>query len=148
MQRVVKNSDDLQRLYAFLGDAPHPFTFSFVAGEKRSNPQNALMHKWYAELSKQRGDVTPETVRAECKLQFGVPIMRRDDAEFRSWYDETIKPLPYEVKVRLFEMLDPAVTSKMTVGQLTEYLDNMGRFYREAGFYLTDPELRKYGDMA
>ena len=144
MHRVVKNSDDLIRLYSDLGNMQHPFTASIVLGEKRTNPQNSISHKWYAEIAKQRGDVTASRVRAECKLQFGARILCRDDAGFRAWFDETLRPLGWAMIVELFERLEPQVTSKMTKGQLSEYLDSMGNYYREKGFVLTDPELRKY----
>lgn len=139
MQRVIKNSDDLTRLFAFLGDAQQPFTVSFVKGGKRSNPANALTFKWYAEIAQQRGDTRASEVRAESKLRFGVPILRRDDAEFRDKYDASFKPLPYEMKLRAFEALEPEVTSKMTVPQMSEYMDNMSQYYRERGFFLSDP---------
>lgn len=141
---VVKNSDNLLALYHRLGDMPQPFTASIVGGEKRSNPQNNTIHMWYAQVGKELGDQTDLDVRAECKLRFGVPILRRDNAAFGQWYDETIRPLDYETKLRLFLMLDPAITSTMTKGQLGEYMDAMMRAYSEAGVILTDPSLQGY----
>ena len=144
MQHVVKTPKDLGHLYVRLADMPQPFTVSIVKGEKRSKPQNSTIHMWYGEVARQLGDVSPEEIRAQCKLEIGAPILRRDDAGFRADYDAMFKPLPYAHKLRLFQRLDPNITSKMTVGQLREYMDEMQRRYADAGITLTDPEARKY----
>jgi hypothetical protein len=99
---------------------------------------------WYSEIARQLGDTTDVEVRAECKLIFGVPILRRDDAAFLLRYDRDFKPLDQVQKRRIFEALDPAITSLMSTVQLKEYMDAMQRHFSQAGVYLTDPELRKY----
>jgi len=142
--QVVKDSDDMVRLQVRLAQSPQPFTVSVVAGEKRTNPQNKTIHGWYGEIARHLGDTPAEKVRAECKLQFGVPILRRDDAEFRDWYDSAIRWMEYEQKREMFLHLDPQVTSKMTVKQLSEYMETMMRHFSEAGVILTDPSLQGY----
>lgn len=141
---VLRDPSDLVRWIDFLSGQEYPATVSFTAGEKRTTPQNRTIHLWYGEAATLLGDTTEEDVRAECKLQFGVPILRRDDAAFRLEYDTTFKPLPYELKRKLFKVLDPAITSRMTVKQLKEYMDGMRQHFDEAGIRLTDPDARKY----
>lgn len=119
-----------------------PFEATFNNDRKRSLPQNRTIHGWYGEIARHLGDVTPNQVRAMCKLEIGVPILQREDLDFREWYQGTIRPLDYAFKLALFERLDPAVTSKMSVKQLTEYMDAMQRRYLEAGVFLTIPEER------
>ena len=41
-------------------------------------------------------------------------------------------------------VFDIPFTRKMRVPQLTLYMDEMGRYWRGQGVYLTDPELQKY----
>lgn len=145
--RIIRDIGDIERLAIFLRNRAIPCTVSIADGATRTPPQNRLIHDWYGQIARQAGDQTPEEVRAQCKLQFGVPILRRENAAFRAEYDAAFKPLPYETKLRLFRLLDPPVTSLMTTKQLSEYADAMSRQYREAGFVLTDPEAQKYGAM-
>lgn len=147
-QVVIKTPDDAARLYARLGQHPMPFTVSWVKGEKRSNEQNRTVNMWYGEIARQLGDVDAQDVRAQCKLEVGVPILRRDDVAFKADYDAMFRPLPYEHKITLFKRLEPAVTSIMSTGQLKEYMDEIQRRYAQAGVRLTDPEARKHEAMA
>lgn len=142
--RVLHNAMDLVEWLNFLGKKSYPMTVSFTEGEKRTPPQNRTINMWYSEAAVKLGDTTTEDVRAECKLQFGVPILRRDDAAFLLEYDANFKPFPYETKRKLFKALEPAITSRMTVKQLKEYMDAMRAHFAKGGVHLTDPELRKY----
>lgn len=142
--RVLKSSDDLLPWFSDLGKLSFPMTVSATEGAKRTNPQNRTINMWYEEAAKALGDTTAEDVRAECKLQFGVPILRRDDAAFLLDYDTTFKPLPYAQKRDIFKALEPAITSKMLVKQLKEYMDKMQQHFAQAGITLTDPEAKKY----
>jgi len=144
--RIIRDGGDILGLAKFLHTRKLPLTITIMAGAKRSDAQNRLIQKWNGEITDQRGDVTFEEVRAENKLVFGVPILRRDDPAFKETYDATFRPLPYEAKLKLFVALDPAVTRKMTTKQLSEYCDTLQRHYLEQGFRLTDPEALKYGD--
>lgn len=97
------------------------------------------------EIAAQLGDRTPEDVRGECKLTFGVPILRNENDAFRIKYDEVIKPLPYELKLKLMmEPFDFGVTRIMTTRQKTNYLDAVHRHYSEMGLVLTNPEDLKF----
>ena len=143
--RVIRTHGDIAGLAKLLGVRKLPVTVTIMAGAKRTDAQNRLIQRWNGEIAEQRGDMTFEEVRAENKLQFGVPILRRDDEAFRETYDATFRPLPYAAKLALFVHLDPAVTRKMTTKQLSEYCDVLQRHYLELGFRLTDPEALKYG---
>ena len=74
-----------------------------------------------------------------------VPILRREDPEFRAKYDENLKPLPYEVKMScMMEPIDMPVTRRMSKDAKTEYLDEMARHWSAQGVRLTDPEAVKW----
>jgi len=124
-----------------------PMTVSQTKGAKRTRPQNRTIHLWYGELAVQRGDVTPADVKAECNLQFGRPILARDDAEWESAFGYIFDALSYPAKLKAIRVLDVPFTRRMTVPQLKEYMDAMQTEYRSQGFHLTDPEMQKYGDM-
>lgn len=137
-QRVVKNEDDLALLKVFLDQRKRPFTVDVTDGRDRSHEQNNLVHKWYAEISEQSGEVR-EDVRARCKLEIGVPILRRDSKPFRTTYDRLIRPLDYADKLDLVRATDMPVTRLMNVGQMTEYMDEVFRRHAEFGIALTVP---------
>ena len=57
---------------------------------KRSLDHNAISHIWYAQVANELRENTPEGVHCECKLRFGVPILRAEDDDFRAFYDRAI----------------------------------------------------------
>lgn len=139
--RIIRTDADLADYVTLLGTLKRPFTAEHRQGADRSLDQNALQFKWAQEASQQRGDMTVEEVRCEWKLHFGVPILRAENDDFRAVYDEAIKPLPYELKLKAMRFIP--VSSEMTVKQMTAYLDTIQRECAEQGIRLTDPETRK-----
>lgn len=124
-----------------------PFTVEIVDGRRRSSEQNRLQRQWINEIAEQLGDRTPEEVRAECKLRFGVPILRAESEIFRKKYDRLIKSMPYETKLELMaEPMDFPITRLMNVKQKTQYLDAIQRHYAEQGVVLTQPESQALAD--
>lgn len=97
-----------------LSDAIHKLTQAFRqhkylvvtmrAGKDRTLDQNALWFALYKRISEMTeiGDV--DEVRRYCKLHFGVPIMRREDADFRAGWDKSLLHLTYWEKL---EMMGP-----------------------------------------
>lgn len=142
--RIIQNEADLLDLGRLLSGLTLPITVEWVQGRDRTRDQNALQFLWASEAAHQRGDVTTEEVRHDWKLRHGVPILREDSADFRAFYDKTLKPLSYEMKVRAMEFVP--VTSEMKVRQMVRYLDTIQRECLEQGIRLTDPdpELAKY----
>lgn len=139
--RSVKTPDDLKRLLTLLENREKPFTVEIVDGVKRSNRQNRLGRQWINEIAAQLPDRPAEEWRGYCKLHFGIAILKRDSELFAKEYDATIKPLPYEAKLKL--MMEPfsfGVTSRMNTAQKTEYLDTIHREFSGMGVELTDPE--------
>jgi hypothetical protein len=95
---------------------------------KRSLDHNAISHVWYAQIAKELREDTPEGVHCECKLRFGVPILRAEDEEFRAFYDHAIKDrLSYEQKLEAMRWLP--VTSLMTPAQMKRYMDDVQMAY-------------------
>lgn len=138
--RVIKNEQDREDAATWVLNLEPPFRLSAEPGSLRSLEQNSLSHKWYGEIAEQRGDMTRDEVRAECKLIFGVPILREENERFRAVYDRIIKPLTYEQKVEFIQHTELPVTSIMTVKQLSRYLDAVARHFLKQGIRLTVPE--------
>lgn len=136
--RAVKNPDDLALLKVYLDGRKRPFTVDVTDGRDRSAEQNRLSHKWYKEISEQSGE-DREEVRARCKLEIGVPILREGSDAFRKTYDRLIRPLDYADKLDLIRDTDMPVTRLMNVEQMSRYMDEVFRRHAEFGIELTIP---------
>jgi hypothetical protein len=136
--RTVLNNHQHLMAQALHAEWEPPYTVTFKAGVDRSLEQNRLAFKWYGEMSEQLGDMSTAEYHAFCKLHYGVPILRAEDDEWRQVYDEAIKPLPYETKIKAIAIMP--VTSHMTTKQMTQYLDAVYEAYTAKGVLLTRPE--------
>lgn len=136
--RTVKNTDDLALLKIYLDGRKRPFTVEIEDGRNRSGEQNRLSQKWYAEIADQTGE-NREEVRARCKLELGVPIMREASDKFRATYDANIRDLPYDRKLAVIRDMDVPVTRLMNVEQMTRYMDAVVQKHAEFGIALTIP---------
>lgn len=137
-QRIVKNADDLTLLKVYLEQRKRPFTVEVTDGRDRSAEQNRLSQKWYTEIAEQTGEARDD-VRARCKLEIGVPIMREASDKFRATYDRLIRPLDYADKLALIRDTDMPVSRLMNVGQMTAYMDAIFAKHAEFGIALTVP---------
>lgn len=138
VMRTVKNLDELALLHVYLDGRKRPFTVEITEGRNRSTEQNNLAFKWYKEISEQTGEDI-EDVRARCKLEDGVPILRDAQEKFRATYDRLVRPLSYSEKLALIRDTDMPVTRLMNVEQMTRYLDIVFRRHAEIGVVLTIP---------
>lgn len=136
--RTVKNEDELKLLQIYLDGRKRPFTVDITDGRDRSAEQNRLSHKWYKEIADQTGEDV-EDVRARCKLEIGVPILREGSEPFRKTYDRIVRPLDYADKVALIRDTDMPVTRLMNVEQMTRFMDSVFKRHAEFGIALTVP---------
>jgi hypothetical protein len=137
--RPIKNEADLKLLTIYLEQRKRPFTVEVTDGRDRSAEQNKLAFRWYKEISEQSGE-TVDDVRARCKLEIGVPIMREASDKFRKTYDRLIRPLDYADKLALIRDTDMPVTRLMGVGDMSRYMDAVFQRHAEFGISLTVPE--------
>lgn len=131
MRAIIYNEIRLQQAIGQLRQdfkASGYLRLSWSADKSRSGSQNAISHCWYEQIANELAEDTPAGVKRFCKLHYGVPIMRRDDEDFRELYDASIKPLPYEQKLQAIGLIP--VTSLMNVSQLSEYLTELKEAYR------------------
>lgn len=148
-QVVIKSASGFLNFAArIVAAGKFPVTVAVTAGEPtRRDAQNKLAQRWFTDIARHFGDVTHEDVRADCKLRFGVPIMRRDSEPFRASYDPIMKHQTYEAKVEAIKAWDLPVTRLMGVKQMTEFMDAVQREFLPQGVRLTDPEALKYEVM-
>ena len=148
-QVVIKSASGFLNFAArIVAAGKFPVTVAVTAGEPtRRDAQNRLAQRWFTDIARHFGDVTHEDVRADCKLRFGVPIMRRDSEPFRASYDPIMKHQTYEAKVAAIKAWDLPVTRLMGVKQMTEFMDAVQREFLPQGVRLTDPEALKYEVM-
>lgn len=141
-QSAIRTEFDRNMAIKRFQSANLPCTMTIKKGAPRSNDQNRLQRKWMLELEDQ-GDMTSEEYRGFCKLYFGVAIAKECEI-FAEEYDENIKNLPYETKMKLMmEPFDLPITRKFSTGQKTRYLDKIYSYWTGKGFQLTMPEDRK-----
>jgi len=143
--RAIRTEADLERFITHLRHKRLPLSVTVTDGRVRSVHQNRLQRLWCNEVADQSGDVTAEEVRGQCKLWFGVPILRAENEEFRAAYDRAVRPLDYETKIALMmEPLDFPVTRLMKVDQKVRYLNAIYNHFSAQGLELTqpDPEMR------
>lgn len=104
----------------------------------RSKAQNRLYYMWISQVSKQRQDETPDGVRAEFKLDLGIPILLEADAEFFEWWHSNgFNRLTREAN--LANMKYTPVTSLMKVGQFSLLLREIEMLATRQGWHLTFP---------
>lgn len=137
--RAIKNEYELKQLVTYLENRKRPFTVDITEGRNRSDEANRLSQKWYAEIAEQTGEAR-EDVRARCKLELGVPIMREASDKFRATYDRLIRPLDYADKLALIRDTDMPVTRLMGVGDMGRFMDAVFHRHAEFGIVLTVPE--------
>lgn len=140
MRWYITDSEGMCKALAFIASAPQPYTVTFSKDRDRTSAQNNLVHKWFAEIAKQRGDTTAQEVKAECNLTYGRPILDRDDDEWSAAFGYIFGQLNHAAKLKAIRVLDIPFTRRMTVAQLTEYMDQMAADYRQQGFRLTQPD--------
>ena len=142
--RTIKTETDRSQLIKLIESKEMPLTVTIKPGEEsRSIRQNRLAFQWFKDAAAQ-GDQTSEQYRVECKLRLGVPILRRDDEDFKAKYDKAIKPLDYEKKLICMEFFP--VTSLMTTKQMTEFLNAVLSHFIGMGYVMTDPSLLRMED--
>jgi len=147
-QRFIESEFGRQSLVRFIEKEALPFTVSISRGGARTSKQNRLFHLWIGEVQMQKQDETHEWWRGYCKLELGVPLLRNEDEAFKQAYDTTIKPLPYETKIRcMMEPISFPVTSRMTTKQFTLFLDSMHRHFAEQGIELSVPDELRYSGL-
>jgi hypothetical protein len=108
--------------------------WSCVYGPARStgkNSQNSMFFELYTHIADWNHGGNVEAARAECKLNYGVPILRRDDPTMEDFFHKALDHLTHEDQLKAMKFVD--VTSEMSVTQGSEYITTILDTYAEAG---------------
>lgn len=139
---TINSVESLQRALGNVRDQydrHHYLRMSLKTGKDRSLDQNAISHAFYEQLARELREDDALGWKCFCKLNFGVPIMRAEDPEFREFYDAAIKSsLSYEQKIGAMKYLP--VTSLMTKPQLSRFLEVMQEHFLMCGVVLMFPD--------
>lgn len=141
MQKNKINVDSKKRLaeaHAMLDEAfkaQNPWFKMTIDKKKRLNIQNSLQFHWYRELEGQ-GLGTRNEIRMQCKYSFGVPLLMQQDDDFKEYWFKLFDHLDYEIKVASMQYVD--VTSKLTIDNMSRYLDSIKHHYTANGYTLTN----------
>ena len=139
--RIIINNMDRDDAIKLIKSMNLPLTINIKKGKDRSVEQNRLQRMWINEAVEQLQDERAEQKRAYCKLHFAVPLLRAEDEEFRQVYDEVIRPLSYEQKLKTMMIpIDLPVSRRMKSGQMKRYLDDIYDHFTSLGVKLTDPD--------
>jgi len=110
-----------------------------VEGPDRSGAQNDTFYHVYELIAEWFHEGDLELARAECKLNYGLPILRRGAPDLDAMCVKTVDRLDYQEQLRFIKTMD--VTSLFSMGQGTEYLKTILDTYAEMGIiwpaYLT-----------
>lgn len=140
---AIRSDQDRDQALRAVKNRQMPCTVQITNGAPRSIEQNKLQRLWLNELAEQDDNMTAEEYRGWCKAHIGIPILVHENEVFREEYNRVIKPLSYELKMRLMMVpFDFGVTRLMTTKQKKDYLDKMHTHFTELGFQLTDPDRR------
>lgn len=134
---VIKDQISLKRAQQVIAEMFNKNGYLRVtpSTKKRSLDANALSHVWYAEIAKQKGDQSAFDYKNQCKLHFGVPILRRDSEKFKAFYDRFFKQLSYPEKLAAMKYI--SITSTFDKTQMSEYLREIERTFAGEGIILT-----------
>tara|TARA_R110000782_G_scaffold11741_4_gene35427 strand:+ start:2136 stop:2555 length:420 start_codon:yes stop_codon:yes gene_type:complete len=136
MMRAAVTPEEAGRLALWVVGLTPPFTLTYRAGKIRTNDQNALIHRWFADIAKQTHSAIDQ-VKRECKFYQGCPILMAADPAFCAFLKH-LKNLTLEEKIAAMDYV--AVTSAMTTKQLSQMGDAMRAKYLPQGIHMTDPE--------
>lgn len=140
MQAIINSDESLQR---FIGDIREQYQShrylraSVKTGKARSLPQNNITHAWYEQIARELREDDALGWKSYCKLHHGVPLLRAEDGEYREIYDDAIKGLGYEQKLRVMRYFP--VTSLMNKEQLSKYAEAVREDFYKRGVLLEFP---------
>lgn len=113
-------------------------------GKDRTVDQNALWFSMYERIASMTDMGETDDARKHCKLHYGVPIMRRDDDEFRDGWNRILLNLSYEEKLSLMgpcALFGPdgfPVTRLFNRKQGIEYTDKIVAEFSQRGVFFDD----------
>lgn len=129
-ERVIATINDALTLREYIKnlDLTKPLKVTIeLAKKQRGLNANALSHVWYSHIAKETGEIELD-IKSECKLDYGIPILRGEDPEWNEFYDTTgLEKLTRERQLKMMKFVP--VTSQMSPEQMCRYLNAMQQSY-------------------
>lgn len=98
--------------------------FYMTLCDQRSMAQNKLVNVWYKDIAEQMDD-TFLNIRRQCKLNYGVPLLRAK-SEMLDWlYSQTIDKLRYEKRLIAMDGFDITSNDEMDSDLMGQYINAM-----------------------
>jgi hypothetical protein len=139
-EKIVINSDkSLSEFLIFIAKLYLQFRYlriSIIAGLDRSIDQNSMFFELYTHIADWMHGGNVEAARAECKLHYGLPILRRDDEALSELCARSIDLLNHEDQLKFIATM--SVTSEMSKEQGREYITTVMDIYSEQGLMWPD----------
>ena len=107
--------------------------------ERRRDAQNRLLYAFLSQISKQSGHGI-DYERGYYKLNYGCPILERDDADFAEFMGILRYNYTYDKLIEIMSTERVRVSSDMTVKQFAEYLTDIKNNAESRGIILTSNE--------
>ena len=137
---VIETASDIADVVRLVLDLPQDGTKQVVISPKKSDrtlAQNRLSHMHYAQIGQQMGE-SPLEAKCRCKLDFGIPILMKDDLDFDYIWGCIMLGVNRQHRVSFMENID--VTSQMKVKQFTQYIEDYMHHHEANGIVLNHPE--------
>jgi hypothetical protein len=139
-EKLIANSKDtfeesLAKITSLWG-IYHYLRISINPGMDRSLDQNAMFFELFTHIADwfYGGDI--ELARAECKLDFGLPILRRDDEQLNDLCGRSIDLLSREDQLAF--IVNMSITSDMSRPQATECINKIMDTFADRGLLWPD----------
>jgi len=141
MLLTKKTKADAEKLAADCGDEYRPIIQEILARLSfgRTKSQNSLLHVWYGQIAKHYGDRSALDVKGEVHRDLGLHIRLRDP-QFNWVWQRTGALLDFEKQAKILASGVFDFSSAMSVKELSEYMDEISRFYEAKGVRLTHPD--------
>jgi hypothetical protein len=139
-EKLIANSQDtfdetIAKITSLWGIFHH-LRISIIPGLDRSLDQNSMLFELYTHIADWFYGRDISLARAECKLDIGLPILRRDDPSLNDLCARSIDLLPREDQLAFISTM--SITSDMSRGQATECINRIMDTYSERGLLWPD----------
>ena len=140
---LTKKRDFDAEINKILSDNPSRALFVNITEKpkKRSLPANSIQHVWYKQIGEFSATDT-KTAAAECKIDFGLPIILSDPdigpVIGYSLDKALFSDMPREKQIKYIQIIQ--ITSLMNTKQHSQYRENILYFWNTAGLNLSYDE--------
>lgn len=135
---VIRGNEQIALISRILSNVEMDGSIQVVIEPRKKNrslEQNSLLWKWYGEIAAATAD-TPHDVHEGYKRKFLIHQLAKQDEAYMSLL-MLVKDHGKEMdRIKLVKMTS---TTKLKVGQMSEYMENVQKDAASMGIHLTEP---------